>query len=81
MFLKPPAHEGVCDCDGVPLMQRPDDDESVIRERLAAYDRQTRPLVAFYRRRRSFFEVDGSQSPESVTAELCRIIENAHCRS
>lgn len=77
VYLKPPARDGFCDCDGARLTQRPDDDEQVIRERLAAYERQTRPLVEFYRQRTKFFEVDGNQPPETVTNQLCRILEGA----
>ncbi len=76
VFLKPPGREGFCDCDGAALIHRPDDYENVIRERLAAYESLTRPLVKFYRRRSSFYEVDGNEPPESVTNALCRILEN-----
>jgi len=54
---------GVC---GGQLIQRSDDREDVVRERLRVYHQQTSPLVEFYRRRPTFHRVDGSQSPERV---------------
>lgn len=50
-FTQPPRQAGVCDLDQTPLVQREDDDPSVIRERLSAYEEQTLPLVEFFRRR------------------------------
>ena len=44
----PPQVEGVDDVTGEPLMQRPDDKEETIRTRLAVYDEQTAPLIAYY---------------------------------
>ncbi len=76
VYLNPPASEGVCDCDGARLVQRSDDRESVIRERLTAYDNQTRPLVDFYRASGLFFEIDGNQAVEAVTAQLLGILKS-----
>ena len=45
----PPKREGVDDQSGEPLVQRDDDREDTVRERLAVYHQQTEPLVAFYR--------------------------------
>src|SRR5215470_15773331 len=45
----PPRVVGVCDLDGEKLIIRDDDRESVIRERLATYEKQTRPLLDFFR--------------------------------
>jgi len=64
----PPRQPDVCDRDGARLVIRDDDRESVIRERLEAYERLTRPLLDFYRDRGSpLYEVDGSDgSPEEI---------------
>ena len=65
---KPPKVPGVCDLDGTPLVIREDDRESVVRERLAAYERQTRPLIEYFRETGcKLIEVDGStESPEAL---------------
>jgi len=44
----PPKQDGVDDVSGEPLIQREDDREETIRNRLDVYHNQTEPLVAFY---------------------------------
>jgi adenylate kinase len=44
----PPKQEGLDDETGEPLIQREDDKEDTIRNRLSVYHSQTRPLVDFY---------------------------------
>ena len=44
VFERPPKVPGVCDNDGGKLVQRADDRPEVVKERLAAYERQTKPL-------------------------------------
>ena len=44
----PPKVEGIDDVTGEPLIQREDDKESTIRDRLATYHEQTSTLVGFY---------------------------------
>jgi adenylate kinase len=65
---RPPKTEGVCDLDGAKLVVRDDDREEVVRERLAQYERQTRPLIEFFRATSDrMIEVDASQDgPEVV---------------
>ncbi len=47
-FLKP-KKEGICDKCGGPLYQRIDDTPKVIKERLKVYERQTQPLIEYYK--------------------------------
>ncbi len=77
IYLQPPAQEGLCDVDSATLIHRPDDREEVIRERLAAYEAQTRPLVDYYRARGRFHEVDGALSAEAITSDLFRLLDAA----
>ena len=60
----------VCSACGGPLVQRTDDDLRVVRERLRVYDRESQPIVEFYRRRPTFRSVDGDQPLESVAADI-----------
>lgn len=48
--FNPPKVEGRDDVTGEPLVQREDDQEETVRKRLAIYQAQTRPLLAFYER-------------------------------
>ena len=76
------AREGrppeVCAACGGALVQRRDDREAVVRERLAVYRRRTAPLIDFYRDRSTFRSVDGGLTEDSVAAAVA---DAAHCRS
>jgi len=74
IYDHPPKVPGRCDRDGGELVQRPDDREEVIAERLAAYERQTRPLVDYYRRRGVLTDVDGMVAPGSVTKNVLELL-------
>jgi adenylate kinase len=56
-------------CGGF-LVQRTDDGDGIVRERLKVYQRQTKPLVDYYSGRPTFFTVDGNHPPDVVTAAL-----------
>lgn len=74
--LKPPIVAGRCDNEGSRLIIREDDREEVIRQRLVAYEAQTRPVLEFFAARVKFLEVDGSsRKPEDLANELVTWIE------
>jgi adenylate kinase len=75
IYDHPPKLPGRCDRDGGELVQRPDDREEIIAERLAAYERQTRPLVHYYRSRGVLKDVDGMASPQAVTKDVLELLE------
>jgi adenylate kinase len=82
LATKPPKVDELCDLDGTKLIIRDDDREDVIRQRLNAYERQTRPVLEFYRDAgRRLLEVDASKdSPEKVFEKICQAID-CHDRS
>ena len=59
------------------LVQRTDDDEAVVRERLKVYHRQSEPLVEYYRVRPTFRSIDGAQPPDYVATDIAAAIESA----
>ncbi len=77
IFDRPPKTPGRCDQDGGELVQRADDREEVIRERLAAYERQTRPLVEYYTRLQALVDVDGAPAADAVAAQVMRAVRAA----
>jgi adenylate kinase len=81
VYDRPPKVEGRCDKDGGELVQRADDRPEVIRERLAAYERQTKTLVEHYRSQGVLHEVDGASSMEAVTASVFGALENFEARA
>ena len=76
VMSKPPKVPGVCDLDGAKLIVREDDREEVIRERLEAYEKQTRPLLDYFREKgKRLYEVDASHdSPEQVFRNIEALI-------
>lgn len=68
--FSPPKKAGICDRCGGELYTRADDAESVVRERLTVYHKQTAPVVAYYRERDMLQEVNGEQAPAKVFDEL-----------
>lgn len=74
VYFNPPKKEGVCDKDGGRLIQRADDNEQAIRERLRAYENQTSPLIDYYSGKNLLYEVDGDQRPEAIARDLCRFL-------
>jgi adenylate kinase len=67
----------VCRTCGGELVQRSDDKEDVIRERLNVYWRETKPLIDFYHERPTYRVVDGAQSPEKVREQLISAVTSA----
>ena len=75
-----PVGSGVgaaCPSCGGRFVQRADDNEAVVLERLKVYHRQSEPLVEYYRTRLTFRSIDGAQAPERVAADLAAAIEAA----
>jgi adenylate kinase len=74
VYERPTKVEGRCDNDGGELEQRPDDREEIVKTRLAAYEKQTAPLVAYYRRLGRLRDVDATKSVEEVAKRVVQIV-------
>ena len=72
---RPPIHPGICDTDGSELIQRPDDAESVIRERIHTYECHTRPLIDYYSDRGLLYSVEGVDDPDAVSANIMKVLD------
>nr|MCR5661180.1 nucleoside monophosphate kinase [bacterium] len=71
---KPPVKEGICDADGELLIQRADDTEAVIKDRLRVYHEQTAPLVDFYDKLSLLLRVDASKKAHEVAADVLKAL-------
>ncbi|RJS77426.1 nucleoside monophosphate kinase [Candidatus Bathyarchaeota archaeon] len=70
-YLKPKV-DMKCDKCGGPLYQRPDDMPEVIKKRIEVYERQTQPLLQYYKEKRVPFveyETDKLETPPEVAVE------------
>jgi len=68
-----PKKEGICDKCGGELYQRDDDKEDVIKERIKVYEKQTQPILEYYRNKVPFvnFECESLNiPPEKAVAEI-----------
>ena len=65
-----PKKEGVCDDCGTTLYQRKDDNEETIKSRLEVYDKQTKPLIDYYKEQNLLLEVDGAGTISEITNNI-----------
>jgi len=79
VYSKPPLVDEICDKDGTKLVTREDDREEVIRERLDAYERQTKPVAEYYQQLGRLAVIDGDQPVDVVTASILREIDGHAC--
>ncbi len=71
----PPRAAGICDhCQGR-LIQRSDDQPETVRRRLEVYEKQTAPLLDYYRRQGLLEEVPGDFEVPELQVELAKILE------
>ena len=66
-----------CGTCGGELIQRTDDDQGVVWERLKIYQTSTKPVLEYYRERPTFRVVNGAQPPDRVAHELDTMIDDA----
>jgi adenylate kinase len=72
----PPKYNWTCDNCGGEVVQREDDTEAAILRRLALYEKETEPLIAWYLERDKLLQVSGMGSPDDVTVRLIRGIDH-----
>ena len=75
--FRPPKKENVCDNCGGELYQRADDNEATVEQRLAVYEKSTRPLIDYYEASGRFCEIDGDQSMEKVYSDIRDALKKA----
>ncbi len=65
-----PSKDGVCDKCGGDLIQRVDDSEATIRNRLKVYHAQTQSLLAYYRSTRNVVDVASQEEITDTTKQM-----------
>jgi adenylate kinase len=82
--FNPPKVEGVDDVTGEPLIQREDDKEATVQNRLSVYSAQTRPLVKYYSdwaqqepaKAPKYRAISGLGDVEAITAQVFAALES-----
>ncbi|HZL06152.1 MAG TPA: adenylate kinase, partial [Coriobacteriia bacterium] len=75
VISQPEAASGVCPQCGGELYQRDDDTVETVSNRLAVYERNTAPLIEYYRDRELLRLVDGNQPVDDVFAAVRAVLE------
>lgn len=70
LLSNPPRIEGVCDVTGQPLLQRDDDKEEVIRNRMKVFEETIGPLLDFYETKGNLVVINADLSVDEVYAEI-----------
>lgn len=71
-----PAALGTCDVCGAPLFQRHDETPEIQATRYDVYERDTLPIVVYYRKRGVLVEILGEQDVDSVTRDILAAIND-----
>lgn len=74
VVFNPPKNEGVCDYCGAEVIQRADDSEETVKNRLAVYNKQTQPLIEYYTNNGLIKNINGEQDINKVFAEICEVL-------
>ena len=77
VYFKPPARDEVCDLHpDARLVQRADDNAETARDRIATFERDTRPLLDFYERSGRLRRVDGARDVEAIYADVEKAVNS-----
>jgi len=71
----PPKEEDICDLCGGRLVQRKDDKEETVAQRIQVYKDQTEPLVSYYKDKGILKTIDGTLEIEEVFKSIVRILK------
>ena len=74
MKLNPPKTGEICDFCGTPLERRADDNEETMRARLDTYEKQTAPIVDFYKKQGNLLTAEVSERLGRMAPELAESI-------
>ncbi|WP_251860731.1 adenylate kinase [Clostridium sp. Marseille-Q2269] len=72
--FNPPKVEGKCDICDNELIQRKDDTEATVKERLEVYSKQTYPLINYYKDNGIISEINGTESIDKVFGNISNIL-------
>lgn len=77
ILTRPPKVDGYDDLTGDPLIQRDDDKEETVRNRLGVYRAQTEPLIDYYRGLElDYFIVDGTGPVKEISSRIASVLES-----
>ena len=75
LLFHPPKKEGMCDRCGGTLYQREDDKEETIRTRLKEYQKQTAPLIQYYKLKNHLRPIQGVGEKDQIFEQIVRLLD------
>mgnify|MGYP000999240676 FL=1 len=76
MSFNKPSKEGICDNCGAELMQRKDDTEETVANRINVYREQTEPLIDYYTKKGIIVNIDGEKPIAEVGKDIVKKLRN-----
>lgn len=73
--FNPPKESGICDLDGGELFQREDDTEETVAKRIEVYQKQTEPLISFYKEKGILSDINGTKPIEKVSNDIMEALQ------
>lgn len=70
LLTAPPKRRGICDFCGGELSRRIDEAPEVIEKRLSVYQKETKPVVDYYRKLGILEKIDGERSVETILKDI-----------
>lgn len=74
--FNPPTNEEKCNLCGSEVIQRKDDTVETVKERLDVYEKETQPLIEFYKEKNLLIAVDGTKAINEVFRGICELLGN-----
>lgn len=77
VLFNAPKIEGKCDICSGKLLQRKDDTEATVKDRIKVYKQQTLPLINYYNVKGNLSKIDGTETIEQVFKDACSMLGSA----
>lgn len=74
LMTNPPQEDELCDVCHIPLVQRNDDTEEVIRRRMKVYTEETHPLITHYTSQNKYHRVSAQGTKQEIFARITKIV-------
>jgi adenylate kinase len=71
-----PANSNNHRCDSKFLQKRPDDSENVIKNRFATYEKETLPILNYYKNKKLLHQIDGMNKIDQIYGKIRCIIDS-----
>lgn len=75
VVVEPTKVDGICDECGSNIIQRPDDNEETVKQRIEVYENQTKPLIDYYENSKKLLSFDGDKGIDEVYLDIKSSLE------